>query len=266
MASIVLENVTADFPIYGMHRTLRKDMLARLKKSADNSASSTRVVVRALRDINLQLRNGDRLGLIGHNGAGKTTMLRVLAGIYTPNCGQIRVEGRVSTLFITSPGLDPEDTGYENIQTCGRFLGMSKKEIIAKLPEIEEFSELGDHLALPVRTYSTGMLTRLGFAVATAIDPDILLLDEGLSAGDARFAERAKERVEKLVSRTNILVFASHSESMIKEMCNRAILLNHGELVADGDPNAVIAEYHERLKRPAARNFTVADATGAAMI
>ncbi len=110
------------------------------------------------------------------------------------------------------------------------------------------------------------MLTRLGFAVATAIDPDILLLDEGLSAGDARFAERAKERVERLVKRTNILVFASHSESMIKEMCNRAILLNHGELVADGDPNSVIAEYHERLKRPAARNFTVADSTGAAVI
>jgi len=263
MASITLENVTTDFPIYGMHRTLRKEMFARLMRG-DQRGSSKRVVVRALNGINLNLRNGDRLGLIGHNGAGKTTMLRVLAGIYSPSYGRIHIEGRVSTLFITSPGLDMEDTGYENIQTCGRFLGMSKKEIMAKLPEIEEFSELGDHLALPVRTYSTGMLTRLGFAVATAIDPDILLLDEGLSAGDARFAERAKERVEKLIKRTNILVFASHSESMIKQMCNRTILLNHGELVADGDPSAVIAEYHEQIKQPASRAFTVADAAGAA--
>ena len=258
MASITLENVTADFAVYGLQRNFRKELYGRLIGGFRQSPHK-RIVVRALSNISLSLRDGDRLGLIGHNGAGKTTMLRVLAGIYRPTYGQIQINGRVSTLFITSPGLDMEDTGYENIQTCGRFLGMSKKEIIAKLPEIIEFTELGDYLALPVRTYSTGMVTRLGFAVATVIDPDILLLDEGLSAGDARFAERAKERVKKLIQRTNILVFASHAESMIKQMCNRAILLHHGQLIADGDPDFVIAEYHELLKQPAPRTLTIGD-------
>lgn len=258
MASITLENVTTDFPVYGLQRNFRKELYGRLvgrfKRGPNN-----RIVVRALKNISLSLRDGDRLGLIGHNGAGKTTMLRVLAGIYHPTHGRIEINGRISTLFITSPGLDMEDSGYENIQTCGRFLGMTKKEINAKLPEIEEFTELGDHLALPTRTYSTGMLTRLGFAVATSIDPDILLLDEGLSAGDVRFAERAKERLDKLIKRTNILVFASHAEGMIKAMCNRVILLHHGELVADGDPDDVIAQYHDLIKKPVPRTFTVDD-------
>lgn len=248
MASIILENVTADFPIYGMQRNFRRDLFSRLGGRI-GVTSDKRVVVRALSNVNLAIRDGDRLGIIGHNGAGKTTMLRVLAGIYAPTNGRIHIAGRVSTLFLTSPGLDFDDTGHENIYTCARFLGMSKQEINAKLPDIEEFCELGEYLALPVRTYSTGMLMRLGFAVATAIDPDILLLDEGLSAGDARFAERAQARVADLVNRTNILVLASHSEALIKEMCNRVALLNHGELLMDSDPDTVIAEYHALVKK-----------------
>ena len=134
------------------------------------------------------INHGDQLGILGHNGAGKSTMLRVLAGIYQPSQGSISIEGRVSPLFTTSPGLAVDDTGYENIVTCGLLLGMTRDEIERKLPEIEAFTELSDYLALPVRTYSSGMLVRLGFAIATAIDPEILLLDEGLGAGDARFA------------------------------------------------------------------------------
>jgi len=248
MTSITLENVVTEFPIYGMQRNLRRNLYWRL--FGKGGGQNRRVVVRALNNICLSIRDGDRLGIMGHNGAGKTTILRVFAGIYAPTRGKIDIQGRVSTLLNTAPGLDLDDTGYENIVTSGLYLGMSSEEIAAKMHDIEEFVELGDYLALPVRTYSAGMMVRLGFAVATAIDPEILVLDEGLSAGDARFTERAGLRIQQLVKRTNILILASHSEPLIREMCNRAILLNHGNLVADGSPDEIIAEYHELLKVP----------------
>ena len=255
MASIILDDVVVDFPVYGVQKSLRRMLFGLFLRDA----ADKRVVVRAINHLSMTIRDGDRLGLIGANGAGKTTLLRVLAGIYAPTLGRVHINGRVSTLFITSPGLDTEDTGYENIYTCGRFLGMSKAEIARKLPDIEEFSELGDYLALPVRTYSAGMLTRLGFAVATAIDPDILVLDEGLGAGDARFAERAKKRVETLLRRTNVLILASHSDDLIKQMCNRAVLLDHGRVINDGTPDEILAQYHEMLKRAQTPQLTVAD-------
>jgi len=217
------------------------------------------LVVRALGNISLSLRDGDRLGLIGHNGAGKTTLLRVLAGIYPPSHGKVRIEGRVSTLFNTAPGLDMDDTGYENIYTCGRLLGMSRQELAHKLSDIERFCELGDYLSLPVRTYSAGMMTRLGFAIATAIDPEILILDEGLGAGDARFVERAKQRADAFIQKSNILVLASHSDTMIKEMCNRTILLHHGKVGAEGQPDDVIPQSHDLLKQPQTPPLTVVD-------
>jgi ABC-type polysaccharide/polyol phosphate transport system ATPase subunit len=259
VASITLENVTTDFPVYGLQRSLRKELFGRMIGGTTHEDANKRLVVRALNNISLTLQDGDRLGLIGHNGAGKTTLLRVLAGIYPPSQGKVRIEGRVSTLFNTSPGLDMDDTGYENIYTCARLLGMSRQELAHKLPDIEEFAELGDYLSLPVRTYSTGMMTRLGFGVATAIDPEILILDEGLGAGDARFVERAKQRVDALIQRSNILVLASHSDTMIKEMCNRTILLHHGSAVAEGQPDDVIAEYHELLKQPQTPTLTMLD-------
>jgi len=255
MASIILDDVVVDFPVYGVQKSLRRMLFGLFLRDA----ADKRVVVRAINHLSMTIRDGDRLGLIGANGAGKTTLLRVLAGIYAPTLGRVHINGRVSTLFITSPGLDTEDTGYENIYTCGRFLGMSKAEIARKLPDIEEFSELGDYLAMPVRTYSTGMLTRLGFAVATAIDPEILVLDEGLGAGDARFAERAKKRVETLLRRTNVLILASHSDDLIKQMCNRAVLLDHGRVINDGTPDEILAQYHEMLKRAQTPQLTVAD-------
>ena len=260
MALIKLHHVTIDFPIYGMQPSLRRAVLGGLLRYRNgNSGRDKRVVVRALNDLTFELRDGDRVGLIGHNGAGKTTMLRVLAGIYVPSSGQIEINGKVSTLFTTSPGLDSEDTGYENIITCGRFLGMTKQELVRKSPEIAEFTELGDYLSMPVRTYSAGMLMRLGFAVATAIDPEILVLDEGLSVGDARFTEKATKRIEMLIQKSNILVLASHAESLIRQMCNRVILLDHGSIVADGDPESVIAQYHELLKKPQVLSFSPLD-------
>jgi ABC-type polysaccharide/polyol phosphate transport system ATPase subunit len=255
MASIILEDVIVDFPVYGLQKSLRRALFSLLVPGA----ADQRVVVRALNHFSLTIRDGDRLGLIGPNGAGKTTLLRVLAGIYPPTLGRVQINGRISTLFTTSPGLDTEDTGYENIYTCGRFLGMSKKEIARKLPDIEEFCELGDYLALPVRTYSAGMLTRLGFAVATAIDPDILVLDEGIGAGDARFAERATKRIETLLRRTNVLILASHTDALIRQMCNRVVLLDHGRLICDGEPDEILAQYRAMLKHAQPLQLTVAN-------
>ena len=258
MAQIILKNVIADFPVYGTQPSLRNALFGRVVGGVlrRQSAAGKRVVVRALDNVSLTVNHGDQLGIIGHNGAGKSTMLRVFAGIYQPSAGAISIEGRVSPLFNTSPGLDLDDTGYENIVTCGLLLGMSRDEIERKLPEIEAFSELSDYLALPARTYSTGMLVRLGFAIATAIDPEILLLDEELGAGDARFAMRAAKRVEALIERSSIVVLASQSEDLIRRICNRAILLDHGRIVADGPTERRSRNYSQDEQGRAARRAT----------
>lgn len=252
MASIKLDNVTLDYPIYGaLSRSLRTTLLGRTGGliRRDGTKHHQRVVVRALENISFELEHGDRLGLIGHNGAGKSTLLRLLAGVYQPVSGHILTEGRVSPLFTAAPGMDGEDTGYENIRTCGMYLGMTDEEIERNIPDIAEFCELGEYLDLPVRTYSSGMLTRLGFAIATAIDPGILLLDEGLAAGDARFAARAEQRMSQLISRSSILVVASHSDAMIKNMCTKGALLEKGRLIMIGPVDEVIAAYHRRASQ-----------------
>jgi ABC-type polysaccharide/polyol phosphate transport system ATPase subunit len=170
--------------------------------------------------------------------------------VYEPSGGRVIIDGQVSPLFNSSPGLDGDDTGYENILTCGLYLGMTREEIARKTPDMEQFCELGEYLSLPVRTYSTGMLVRLGFAIATAIDPEILILDEGLGAGDARFAERAKKRVDALVERSSILILASHSDALIQSMCNRAILLQGGRIIESGGMSEVVEAYR-RMNEPA---------------
>jgi ABC-type polysaccharide/polyol phosphate transport system ATPase subunit len=246
MASIVVKNVVLDYPIYGAsHRSFRTALLGRTGGLIrQESGRQHRVVVRALDDVSFTLDHGDRLGLVGHNGAGKSTLLRLLAGVYAPVSGEVITEGRISPLFTAAPGIDIEDTGYENIRTCGMFLGMSPEEIVAKTPEIAEFCELGDYLNLPVRTYSAGMMTRLAFAIATSIDPGILLLDEGLGAGDARFAARAEQRMMELINRSSIMVLASHSDAMIKDVCNKAALMESGRLIAIGPVDEIIVRYH----------------------
>ena len=250
MASVILKNVSVEFPIYGYQKSFRSALRGAtgglIRRSGQNDAH---VSVRAIDNLSLTLRDGDRLGIIGHNGAGKSTLLRVCAGVYEPTQGHVLVEGKLSPLFNIAPGLDPDDTGYENIVTCGLFLGMTREEIARKSPDIEQFTELGEYLALPARTYSTGMLTRLGFAIATAIDPEILVLDEGLGAGDARFADKAKQRVDALIERTSILILASHSDALIQAMCNRAILMHSGRLEMDGKVDDVLAEYRKMAHR-----------------
>lgn len=269
MARLALENVTAEFPVYGTQPSLRNALFGRVVGGVlrRQNEHGKRVVVRALENVTLTVNHGDQVGIVGHNGAGKSTLLRIFAGIYEPSDGRISIEGRVSPLFSTSPGLDLDDTGYENIVTCGLLLGMSRGEIEKKLPEIEAFSELSDYLALPARTYSTGMLVRLGFAIATAIDPEILLLDEELGAGDARFAAHAAKRVEALIERSSIVVLASQSLDLIRRICSRAILLDHGRVIADG-PTEEVLEVHSRMNKEAPEDMSAsadfAAAAGAA--
>lgn len=246
MASIHLDNVTVDFPIYESIRSLKRNLLQNAGGLIwRDKKHPHRVTVRSLDSIAFNVEHGDRMGLIGHNGAGKSTLLRVLAGVYEPVAGCMVIEGRVSPLFNTSPGMVVDDTGFENIFTCGLHLGMTISEIEAKFDDIAAFTELGEYLELPVRTYSTGMLVRLGFAIATAIDPEILLLDEGLGAGDARFAEKVRKRIDALIERASILVLASHADSLIRQMCNKAVLMDQGRALKVGGVEEILAAYHE---------------------
>jgi ABC-type polysaccharide/polyol phosphate transport system ATPase subunit len=254
VATIILENVNAHFPIYGQQRSLRKALFQRATGASieHEGKNNDRLSVKALTDISLTLQDGDRVGLIGHNGAGKSTLLKLMAGIYEPVSGTIKVEGRVTPLFDTMPGLDRDDTGYENIITSGMLIGMTRRQIEAKIPEIEEFCELGEYLTLPVRTYSTGMTMRLGFALVTALDPGVLLMDEGFGTGDLRFAERAEARMKNFVGRSSIMVLASHSDRTIRSMCNKAIMMEAGRIVASGPVNEICDQYYESVHAAAA--------------
>jgi ABC-type polysaccharide/polyol phosphate transport system ATPase subunit len=250
VATVILENVNAHFPIYGaQQRSLRRRLLQRATGGSieRESNSGDRLTVRALNDISLTLHDGDRVGLIGHNGAGKSTLLKLIAGIYEPVSGTVRVEGRVTPLFDAMPGLDHEDTGYENIITSGMLIGMTRQQVEAKIPEIEEFCELGEYLNLPVRTYSSGMTMRLGFALVTALDPGVLLMDEGFGTGDLRFAERARGRMKEFIGRSRIMVLASHSDNTIRSMCNKAVVMEQGRIIASGPVDAVCDQYYESV-------------------
>ena len=245
---IQLDHVGVDFPIFGANKNLRISIIAGLTggKILPKSMQANSIIVKALDDISLELRSGDRVGLIGHNGAGKSTLLRVLAGVYHPTSGQIRIEGKLTPLLSQTPGIEHEDTGYDNILTVGMLLGMSLEEITAKAPEIIEFSGLGDYIHLPIRTYSSGMQARLSFSIATSVDPGILLLDEGIGAADAQFAEKAAKRVKQLIERTEILVLASHSDALISSMCEKALLMHHGRVLEYG-PVADVALAYQKL-------------------
>ncbi len=241
MVSIKLQNAGVDFEIYNARgRSLRSDLLRRVGGKVGRGGGD-RVIVRALRDIDLTLQPGDRLALVGHNGAGKSTLLRVMSGAYEPSSGSATIDGKVSSLLDLAMGMDYELTGRQNIVLRGVFLGMTFAEANALVPEIADFSELGAYLDLPMRTYSSGMVLRLAFGVSTAVQPGIILLDEMISAGDAAFADKAKRRLDKMLSRARILVLASHNPETLRQHCNRAILLREGTIVADGPLEEILA-------------------------
>jgi ABC-type polysaccharide/polyol phosphate transport system ATPase subunit len=251
MAFLRLRNLSVEFPIYqGSSRSLKKLLVATTTQGNLARDATHRVNVRALNDINLDIEDGDRIGLIGANGAGKTTLLRILAGIYLPTRGQVYSSGKISALLDVSLGLNPDATGLENIILRGMYMNIHPREMRTRVDDIAEFTELGAYLDMPARTYSAGMMVRLGFAVSTCILPEILLMDEWLSAGDARFLEKAQKRMEQFVGSSNILVLASHSVDLLRNWCNRGILLQHGRIAAQGDINDVVAAYQEMVSRP----------------
>ena len=252
MASIVVDDIHVEFPIHGSQQSLRETMFRQAVGGLIRRNKSGRggIVVTALSGISFTLNDGDRLGLIGPNGAGKSTLLKVLAGVYEPVAGRVLIDGRLTSLLDVMPGLDGDDTGYENIMTAAMLFGIKRADILAKLPEIEEFSELGEYLGLPVRTYSSGMMSRLAVAVATIVEPGVLLIDEGIGAGDARFAARAAVRLSDFISRSRILVLASHSEGLIRKTCNRAALLRSGRLLAIGDVDDILSQYRDLTQNP----------------
>ncbi len=242
MASIALDRVTVDFPIYSSGaRSLRTRLMKFATGGRIGEREDGRIVVRALEDLTLSVKDGDRVGLIGNNGAGKTTLLRVLRGVYYPVGGTLRVQGRVGSLIDIAIGIDAEATGRENLTLRGAIMGMSRAEIQEKADEIIEFTELGDFIDVPVRTYSAGMQLRLAFAISTAVTPEILLMDEWLSVGDEHFSKKASRRLNELVGKTRILVIASHSIDLLRTTCNRLIWLETGRIRMDGNPDAVAA-------------------------
>ncbi|MBB3179819.1 ABC transporter ATP-binding protein [Variovorax sp. Sphag1AA] len=231
MAFISLKNVSVNFPIYGAGAASFKKTLAASVTGGRFGKETGVNVVQALSNINLELRSGDRLGLVGHNGAGKSTLLRTLAGVYEPSSGDFARQGTVSSLIDPALGIEADATGIENIMLRGLVMGMSKKQIDELTPAVCEFSGLGEYVYMPVRTYSTGMLMRLAFSISTSIQADILLMDEWLSVGDAEFTEKAEIRMREVVSKSGILVLASHSPELIAKECNRVIHLEHGRIV-----------------------------------
>jgi len=251
MASIDLVNVSMEFPVYtSVGRSIRAEMLRRIGGRIQEGQERGRLVVRALRNINLALRPGDRLGLIGANGAGKSTLLRLLSGVYEPPIGSIKVSGKVSSMLDVMLGIDHELNGYDNIILRGVLLGMTISEARAMTPEIAEFSELGDFLQLPVRTYSAGMMLRLAFAISTARRPDIVLLDEVIGVGDSVFSLKAKERIQEMVDNAAIMVLASHDHVVLSTFCNQIAVLQAGEIVDIGEASAVLARYESSVGAP----------------
>ena len=240
---IETRNAWVEFPIFDAKaRSLKKAFLGKAGGTIGRNESNV-VVIEALRDITMSLEMGDRVGLVGHNGAGKSTLLRLLSGIYEPTRGVATVTGRVAPIFDLGVGMDPEISGFENIIIRGLFLGQTRKQMVAKVDEIAEFTELGDYLSMPLRTYSTGMRVRLAMGVVTSIDPEILLLDEGIGAVDAEFLKKAQTRLQGLVERSGILVFASHSNEFLARLCKTAMWIDHGTIKMTGGIEEVVRAY-----------------------
>lgn len=226
--SISCRDLTLRFPVYGVDAKSLKKYVAKITVGGRLDRHHGATEVTALAGLNLELKAGDRLGLIGHNGSGKTTLLRALSGAYEPDEGAIEVEGRIAPLLDLNLGIDPSATGYDNIRLRGRIAGLTSREVEERMDEIAEFSGLGPFLAMPVKTYSAGMQARLAFAAATAVEADVLLMDEWIAVGDADFQKLAHRRLLKLVERAGILVLASHDLELIRLYCNRVMRLEGG--------------------------------------
>lgn len=244
MSLIDLRHVNLVFKVWKEKRI--KDILIPGSRSFHNYEKDG--TVHALQDFTMNIQDGERVAVIGHNGAGKSSLLKMLAGIYPPASGTMKVEGRISNMFELATGFEMESTGWDNIYLRGLMLGETPEEIQEKMWEIAEFSELGDFLNMPVKYYSSGMFVRLAFSVSTAIHPDILLLDEVIAAGDAAFIEKANQRMNEMVNISKIMVLVTHSMAAAQEMCNRCIWLERGRIMMDGAPQEVTKAYLDSLR------------------
>lgn len=243
MAHIIFEHVNVDFPIYNAKNRSFKNTVMQAATGGKVSFGAEGTVIRSLEDVTFEIHEGERVGIVGHNGAGKSTLLRALSNVYVPTAGRAEIVGEIGSLVDIGLGIDGEATGRENIYIRGALLGLKRREIEKRFDEIVEFSELGEFINMPVRTYSSGMHLRLAFAVATIIRPEILLMDEWLSVGDAAFNEKAEQRLSDLVKSSRILVIASHSRELIERTCNRAMWFEHGRLKLDSTPDVVCRAY-----------------------
>lgn len=247
MARIDLQNVCINFPVFNISaRSFKKRFLRAATGGAVVEDARQYVIVNALNDFSLSLRDGDRIGLVGHNGSGKSTFLRLLAKIYEPTAGQICIDGRISPMLDIMHGIEIEFTGHENIVTRGILFGLTRAQIKEKIEEIKEFSGLGDYLSMPLRTYSSGMMVRLAFAISTCIKPDILLIDEVFGAGDADFMTKARSKMVSLLQQSSIVVMATHADSLIHEFCNKVLLLESGRIKFFGNVNEGMQLYHQQ--------------------
>lgn len=254
MAHIILDKASVELAVYNSRgRALKSEILRRtVGGGVENARDQSTQVIKALNQISFEAKDGDRIGLVGGNGAGKTTLLRVLSRVYPPTSGTVSVAGRISTLIDLMMGMDTDATGYENIVMRGIMLGLDAKQAKAITADVEEFSELGEFLDLPIRTYSSGMMLRLAFGVSTAVHPDILILDEVIGVGDASFAKRAEARLLSMIDKASIVFLASHDNSSIKRYCNRTLWLKGGNLMMDGPPEEVLEAYAADGRQPAA--------------
>lgn len=249
MSSVQLKNLSLRYPLLGTYtRSLKQSVLQNISRGRGPVSEHEKITyIDALKDISFELHRGDRLGLIGRNGAGKSTLLKVIAGIYPPSTGQITVHGNISPLLGIGMGMNPQATGYENIKLRCLLHGFDKKKTQQIIKDVEEFTELGHFLSMPIKTYSSGMSVRLSFGIATGITPDILVVDEVVGVGDAQFLQKAQARMHGLIESSNILVMASHSDDIIKQFCNKILWLDHGSIVKCSDQNVseVLKEYKQ---------------------
>jgi ABC-2 type transport system ATP-binding protein len=243
MVHVSLRNAAVEIPVYGVGSNSLKMTLMRRAVGGRVAQSGSHVMVKALAGVSIDAKDGDRIGIIGQNGAGKTTLLRVLAGVYPPTSGEVELVGRVSPMFDISLGMAADATGIENIRMCGTLWGLTRAEIDAGMDDVAAFTELGDYLNIPVRTYSTGMMLRLAFGIATLRRPEILLLDEIIGVGDATFFTKARDRLQTIATEARIIFLSSHSMEVIRDLCNKVLWLYQGKVVGFGPVEEVIATY-----------------------
>jgi lipopolysaccharide transport system ATP-binding protein len=250
--AIKVDNVSKCYQIYDTPRArLKQFLLPRLRRSFGLSQNQYFREFWALRDVSFEVKKGETVGIIGRNGSGKSTLLQMICGTLNPTSGSITANGRISALLELGSGFNPEFTGRENVYMNAAILGVSKDEIDARFGDIAAFADIGDFIEQPVKSYSSGMMVRLAFAVAINVEPEILIVDEALSVGDELFQRKCFSRIEAIRAKGATVFFVSHSASQIVELCDRAIMLDSGEIIASGEPKQIVSSYQKLLYAPA---------------